>query len=169
MPVIPNLTGILCAIVATLLLCAGSAYEGAQYGIDTTDAKWIKKQQDNQIQKDKEEKQLAKLAELTTASFNKKQAEIQDLRARLQNEIGKNTDGRICFDSWGAVGLWNAAISGAGSVPGRAAVSSVPAKGAGVTDADILRNQVENGTRWQECRAQLKSIIDWRNKTRGAQ
>ena len=154
--------------IVALAVVGGSGIFGYQKGVATTDAKWVLAQQALQKQKDVEQEQLKKLAEIVTADISTKDQKNHDLRAALSKKVTTVTDNRVCFASWDAARVWNESLSGKGSVPGDTVKPADPAPGASITDADLLANQVENGSRWRECRDHLQAIIDWNKQVRGS-
>jgi len=77
------------------------------------------------------------------------------------------TDGRVCFADWGAVRLWNDALSGQKPVPKDSTGATTTTDGASVTDTQVLENLNTNAARWEQLRMQMHKIIEWDKETFG--
>lgn len=154
-------------LLTALVVLGGTAIYSYRKGVQMTDAKWVLSQAEAQKQKELEQQKLLELAELVTLDINKKDRANHDLRTKLSGQVKDVTDGRVCFANLDALRVWNQSLLGESGVSGHSPKPVDSTTGAGITDADILANQVENGSRWKECRDHLSQIIEWRKKTRG--
>lgn len=114
-------------------------------------------------QKQLEEKQNRELI----ASLQAKKQQIITKEVVRYAQIKDVTDDRVCFANWGAVRLWNDALSGQESVPKDTAGVTGTANGPAVTDAELLKNLNANAARWEKLREQMRAIIEWDKQTFG--
>jgi hypothetical protein len=114
-------------------------------------------------QKAIEEKQNRELI----ASLQAKKQQIITKEVVRYAKIKDVTDDRVCFADWGAVRLWNDALSGQESVASDTAGTTNPTGNASATDTEILENLNINAARWERLREQMNAIIEWDKKTFG--
>jgi hypothetical protein len=141
-----------------ILATVGSAgIAGYRHGLKVKQGEWDAATAEALIQAEAERVALERFAQQVTRDYLTKETTIRRQADELKQKVPNVTDGRVCFSDWGAVQLWNDALQG----PGEAGDSggTVPDPGtAAITDEEALENHIENGARWQECRAKVKAI-----------
>jgi hypothetical protein len=155
-------------LTAVLVAGIGTNIWSFSQGKKVERASWLSLQLEAIAQQDLEREKLAEMGRLAVNQFSQKEKQIRRLKDELDKQVAGATDGRVCFANWDAVRLWNESLAGAQRLPGDTGKpADRPTGTAAVTDADILKNHIDNGARWQQCREQVREIRELYNKQRG--